>query len=100
VNALRLLVDGRLLVAGEFTSFEGDPRLRIARLLANGLLDTGFSASTNGPVDALLMLPDGRCFAAGRFTQAGGLPRAYLARFATDGMADAAFSPMVNGAVK
>src|SRR5690625_3801227 len=48
---------GRLVIAGNFTSFDGEPRARIARILQNGNLDLGFepetgaSSSINAVVD-------------------------------------------------
>jgi uncharacterized delta-60 repeat protein len=100
VKALRLLPDQRILVAGEFTNYEGEPCLHIARLHADGSFDTGFIGSANGPIDVLSLLPDGHCYAVGRFTEYGGLPRAHLVRLLSAGAADPAFAPTVNGAVK
>jgi len=38
--------DGKLLVAGFFDSYQGAPRFSLARLLANGALDTAFDIGT------------------------------------------------------
>jgi uncharacterized delta-60 repeat protein len=67
VNALALQDDGKILVGGVFTAFNGQAVGRLARLNPDGTLDTGFTASLqpnnasvgfNSTVRALL--PDGR----------------------------------------
>ncbi len=58
--------DGRLLVAGDFSHVNGSPRFGLARLLANGTLDTTFTPFEGFPggwSNAVLALPDGRAVA-------------------------------------
>src|SRR5882724_6949641 len=45
VWAIALQPDGKLLVGGQFTSFNGVPRNQIARLNVDGSVDTNFSAN-------------------------------------------------------
>ena len=45
--------DGKIVIAGDFTSVNGAPRNRLARLNANGSVDAGFNPVFNGPVNAL-----------------------------------------------
>lgn len=94
VHALALQPDGRILVAGEFTSFTGIPRSRILRLLADGTLDTSFDpgAGANAAIHAVLLQPDGRILIGGEFTSYGGSPRRHLARLNADGTRDADFT--------
>ncbi|MBX3733563.1 MAG: hypothetical protein KF791_13325 [Verrucomicrobiae bacterium] len=67
----RLLVqeDGRILVGGYFDNFNGAPRSGIARLNADGSLDTGFDPQTAGIADkvsSMLVQADGRILVCGR----------------------------------
>ena len=103
--------DGKIVVAGAFTHFNGTPRNYLARLLANGSLDTGFNPGIvlDAPALALAIQPfDGKIIAAGVFGQS--LPpspfpttnlavRSFVARFQTNGALDTAFAPSLDGAV-
>lgn len=70
---------GRIVVGGEFTSHQGVPRNKVARLNPNGSLDItnwGSGTGPNADVDAVLPFydPDGliRVVVGGAFTQFGG----------------------------
>ncbi len=63
---LSTYADGRLLVAGNFWYVNGRPLFGLARLLANGSLDTAFAPFANRPggwSTAALALPDDRAVA-------------------------------------
>src|SRR5713101_5987196 len=47
----------------------------VARLKADGSLDTSFAPVINGSVSWFTIQPDGRILIAGSFTNVGGLPR-------------------------
>ncbi len=70
VNAVALDPEGRILVAGDFTGFNGQPRTRLARLQSNGALDGAFhpGAGANQAVHAVAVQGDGKIFIAGDFT--------------------------------
>lgn len=93
----RLLVqpDGKVVVAGEFTEVGGQPRVRIARLNADGSLDAGFQlqTGTNDAIAALALQADGKILIAGAFTAAGHGVRHRIARLNTDGSLDDTFRP-------
>jgi uncharacterized delta-60 repeat protein len=66
VHVLRLLPDGRVLVAGTFTGVNGLQRSRIARLLPDGALDLSFDAPGGVvPIYSLLLAPDETTLLAG-----------------------------------
>jgi uncharacterized delta-60 repeat protein len=46
VNALTIQPDGKIVVGGAFTSYNGTTQNRITRLNSNGTLDTGFTIGT------------------------------------------------------
>lgn len=110
VWAIRPQSDGKIVVAGNFTAFSGNPKAtRIARLNADGTLDTAFSdayaASTagglNGTAWTLALDGDGRILVGGDFTQDGGGfgGVARIARFAADGTLDSRFAGTYAGAL-
>ncbi|PAW84683.1 MAG: hypothetical protein B9S33_11185, partial [Pedosphaera sp. Tous-C6FEB] len=90
---------GRIVVGGGFTSMDGTSRNGIARLLANGSLDSSFNpgAGFNGPVRSVAIQSDGKIVVGGAFTSFNGTGRTNLARLNSDGTLDVAFDP-VNGA--
>ncbi|MGB3013043.1 MAG: hypothetical protein WBB41_00350 [Candidatus Nanopelagicales bacterium] len=71
VYALAVQADGKVVVAGTFTKFNGVPSKSVARLLPDGRLDTAFSTNTgtgfSGPVRALALQADGNILAGGAF---------------------------------
>jgi uncharacterized delta-60 repeat protein len=94
--------DGKLLIGGIFDTVNGFPRQSIARLHADGSLDTSFGAGPDpgvtrpddvGWVYEMALQPDGKILVAGLFTRANGVPRNGLARLNPDGSLDAAFNP-------
>jgi uncharacterized delta-60 repeat protein len=96
VGAVAVQADGKILVAGSFTQMNGSPRGRIARLNADGTLDSGFAASGdgfNGQVTALAVQADGKIVVGGAFTQYSGTARNRIARLNADGTLDTGFNP-------
>jgi uncharacterized delta-60 repeat protein len=94
VNAGLVLDDGKILVGGDFTSFSGSTRNRVARLSAAGALDAGFAPSPgfDAMVNALMRLPGaGYAHAGGAFGAYNGATRAKVTVFnAGDGSAGTA----------
>jgi uncharacterized delta-60 repeat protein len=95
VLALALQLDGKVLLAGAFTTINGTARSRIARLNANGSLDTSFNPGTgaNSTVWALALQPDGKVLLGGDFWTVNGTPRNGIARLNADGSLDTSFNP-------
>lgn len=90
-----LQTDGRIVVGGGFTLYNGISRNGIARLLGDGSLDTSFDPGTgfNGTVHALALQPDGRVLAAGSFTSFNGTSCGRIVRLNPDGSLDETFQP-------
>jgi len=95
VRSALVLPDGQTVIGGEFTSFDGVPCNRLARLKADGSLDSSFNASAPGWVNAFALAPDGKLLAAGMYTMAPGAEASFLCRLNPDGSADAAFTPPI-----
>ena len=74
--------DNKILIGGDFTTFDNTPRNRIARLNADGSLDTSFDpgSGANDWVFAFSIQPDGKILIAGNFTTFNGTPRNGIAR--------------------
>ena len=86
---------GKILVGGELTAYDGTPRNGIARLNADGSLDTGFDpvAGADGAVEAITLQPDGRILIGGVFNEYDGTTRNGIARLNADGSLDTSFDP-------
>ncbi|MFZ1691715.1 MAG: hypothetical protein WAT74_00845 [Flavobacteriales bacterium] len=87
--------DGKVIIGGDFTGFNGTPINRVARLNADGSLDMAFNPGTgaNDAVRTITLQPDGRIIIAGSFTSVNGVPRNRIARLNADGSLDASFDP-------
>jgi uncharacterized delta-60 repeat protein len=79
---LALQPDGKVLIGGAFTEVNGVARNRIARLNANGTLDTTFNpgAGADYIVNSVSVQPDGKVLIGGWFTQVGGEAHPRIAR--------------------
>ena len=96
VRAVAIDGAGNVLIGGDFTTVNGVPRGRVARLTPAGALDLSFdpgAANLNQPVNALMVQLDGKILIGGLFTQYGASPRAYAARLNSDGTLDSTFNP-------
>lgn len=93
VRSIAIQPDGRIVVAGYFTRFNGVPRNRIARLLPDGGLDESFDpgAGLSDNAHILLLQPDGKILVGGVFQQVDGVNKRGLARLNTDGSLDDTF---------
>ena len=103
ITAVALQKDGKIVIGGYFTSFNGTGRNYLARLQKNGSLDASFNtgAGPNARVESITIQADGKILIGGQFTAYGGAPRQYIARLNTDGSLDADFNPdgSTNGSV-
>lgn len=89
--------DGKIIIGGNFTSFNGTSRQGIARLNTDGSLDPSLLVTGATTVNALQLLPDGKLYFAGDFITINGLPRHSIARLNTDTTLDPSFqSPLTN----
>ena len=95
VEALALQGDGKVVVGGQFTAYDGTSRPRIARLNADGSLDTTFApgAGFDGTVEALALQGDGKVVVGGQFTAYDGTSRPRIARLNANGSLDTTFAP-------
>jgi uncharacterized delta-60 repeat protein len=94
VYSVALKSDGKVLVGGSFTAYQGTTRNRIARLNADGSLDTSFNVGTgfNSSVSALALQSNGEVLVGGAFTKYQSTTRNYIARLNADGSLDTSFN--------
>ena len=85
VYAAAAQTDGRIVIVGDFTTVGVQTRNRVARLNADGSLDTGFNPNANALVTCVAIQPDGKIVIGGQFSQVGGLTRGNIARLNADG---------------
>lgn len=93
MTAARALRDGRVLVAGLFDEYSGQPRPGLAMLTSDGRLADDFDlpGGVAGTIDLILELEDGRLLLGGEFSAIGGAPRRNLTRLLPNGQFDPGF---------
>lgn len=92
VYALKVASDGKIVIGGNFSTYNGVTVNRIARLNADGSLDASFSGGGtrfNNEVFAVEIYTSGKIMAAGYFTTFNGLAQNRLIRLNSDGSRDA-----------
>lgn len=101
VRSLALAAEDKVVIGGFFSSFAGQTRIYLARVNANGGLDTSFvPAAPNSPVRAVAVQPDNKVVIGGDFTQVGASTRPFLARLNANGSLDTGFSAFLNARVR
>ena len=95
IVTIALQADGKVLIGGNFTNYNGNEINRIARLNTNGSLDTTFNPGTgfNGSPYTLVVQGDGKVLVGGSFTQFNGTARSGIVRLNTNGSLDTTFNP-------
>jgi uncharacterized delta-60 repeat protein len=82
VQSIAVQPDGNILLGGGFDSVSGATRHGVARLHADGSLDSGFNngEGASGYVWSMAVQPDGNVLAAGAFDAFAGLPAGKIVR--------------------
>ncbi len=93
---IAIQADGKILIGGQFTDYYGISRNNIARLNANGTLDTTFNPGSgtngNGDVNNIAIQADGKIIIGGYFSIYNGISRNSIARLNADGSLDTSFN--------
>jgi uncharacterized delta-60 repeat protein len=95
VNALAIQQDGRIVIGGVFTSYNGTITNRVTRLSDDGSLDQTFinGAGANLNVTCLHIQSDDKILIGGLFNQYNNTNRSCIARLNFDGTLDSDFNP-------
>lgn len=86
VRAMVWQPDGKIIIGGLFSSYDGFPRNGLARLHPDGSLDETFDpqlehrTGNRVRVEALALATDGGLYVGGSFTHANGVPRQSFAK--------------------
>ena len=93
VLAITQQVDGKILIGGSFNKFNDTARNSIARLNADGSLDTTFDPKPTPSADlqAIAVQSDGKILIAGNFDRLGSSDCYYIARLNANGSLDSSF---------
>lgn len=95
IETTALQPDGKLLIGGAFSSYDGITQNRIARLNSDGSLDTSFNAGgigANNSVLSIIIQPDGKILVCGAFEFYNNIPVSKIIRLNTDGSLDSSFN--------
>ena len=93
IQEVVLLNDGKILIGGVFTSYNGVSVTRIARLNANGSLDTTFNTGTGADfwVESITPMNSGKYLVSGTFSTFNGQPFNRFVMLNADGSIDTSF---------
>jgi uncharacterized delta-60 repeat protein len=94
VNTIAIQSDGKVLIGGTFTTYQGTTRNRIIRLNTDGSEDTSFNIGTgfNNTVSTISIQSDDKILVGGTFTTYQGTTRNRIIRLNTDGSEDTSFN--------
>jgi len=95
VRCITLQPDGKIIIAGDFTLFNGEGASYLARLNADGRKDNTFNSlwGLNDKIISCIVLKNGKIIITGLFTKYHNEVRNYIARLNTDGSLDTSFIP-------
>jgi uncharacterized delta-60 repeat protein len=93
VNSTAIQSDGKVLVGGDFTTFNGSSQNRLIRLNTDGSKDTSFNIGTGfvGNVYSIAIQSDGKILVGGSFYEFTGSTQNKLIRLNSDGSKDETF---------
>ncbi|MEO6033851.1 MAG: delta-60 repeat domain-containing protein, partial [Verrucomicrobiota bacterium] len=95
VHAIVIQSDGKIVLGGDFTEFNGRPRNRVARLDADGSLDATFNpgAGPDSGIRALALQADEKIVLGGVFKFFNDTQLNHIARLNVNGSLDESFAP-------
>ena len=98
VETIALQPDGKILIGGLFTSYDGSSINRLARLNSDGSLDTSFNIGTgpSGVVHKIKVLANGKIFIAGSISRYNGQDCDFIVKLNSDGSRDTSFTVVHN----
>jgi uncharacterized delta-60 repeat protein len=92
VNDVQIQADGKILVGGSFTEYNGGAVSNFIRINSDATLDNSFGASANSIVKAILIQPDKKILLAGSFSKFNNVANFNLIRISEAGAVDGTFS--------
>ena len=99
IQGIGVQPDGKAIISGTFTQYNGAAAPRIARLNTDGTLDTSFNVGTGFPdggfnplAQSIVVQTDGKVLVGGGFATYNGATANRIARLTSDGSLDATFN--------
>ncbi len=99
IDIVTILDDGKIIIGGSFSSYQGSEVGMIARLDTDGNLDTSFTSGTgaNSSIRSITILNDGKIIIAGEFFTFDNNESHYIARLNSNGSFDPDFKVSPGG---
>ena len=93
VRTIAVQSDSKIIIGGDFTTYNGSPVSYIARLNVDGTLDTTFNTGVgfDGPVHTLVLQSNQKIVAGGAFNYYDGYISPHLVRITSGGFYDPTF---------
>ncbi len=93
ITHAKIAIDGKIILTGNFITFNGTPANRIIRLNNNGSFDSTFRTGTgfDDDVNAIVLQSDGKMVVGGNFTTFDGISANRIVRLNADGTKDESF---------
>lgn len=94
IRGISVQADGKLLLAGNFTTYNGVNRPYIVRINLDGSIDTGFNPAIapSAGLESVAVRPDGKIMIGGYFQSIDSTPRTGVASLNSDGTLDTSFA--------
>ena len=97
VESIAIQSDGKIILGGSFTIWNGTTVNRIVRLNSNGTTDTAFTTNTGtgantGTIQSIAIQSDGKILVGGAFTSWNGTAVGYIVRLESTGTRDTTFT--------
>lgn len=85
--------DGKIIIAGDFTEFNGTSINRIVRLNPDGSIDPSFTIGlgANARINSMYLQPDGKIILVGQFTMFDNVSKKCIVRLDSSGSIDNSF---------
>lgn len=101
VLAIAIQSDGKLIIGGDFTTYNGNSVSKIVRLNSNGSIDTSFLVGTgfNNSIKSIAIQTDGKMLIGGSFTLYNGSNKNRIVRLNSNGALDTSFFTTFNNNV-
>lgn len=98
VNVITAQPDNKILVGGNFTSYNGTSINRLVRLNTDGSIDNSFNIGTGfaSSVFTIYVQSDNKILVGGAFSQFNGQTRQYIVRLLSNGSIDNSFQSVVD----
>lgn len=94
VRKIVVQADAKILVGGDFATYNGSPRTRLMRINSDGSADASFVTGTiSSGVNDFVLQADGKIALVGGFTSINSVTRNRIARLNSDGSLDTSFDP-------